>query len=247
MNHLDEGTIAAMRDGALLSTDAHLHVEACDACREALDSAKVRAAEIASDLETLDLPIDVEAAKACVRERMDAMRSAEQPRRGRPWYVGRAATLLLLTAGAAYALPGSPVRDWISPSATRDDESAGVTGPRTQEAPEPLGIEVDVPDGRIRITVRGMTAESELEVVWLDTPTARISAALGSSYSLAEGHLQATVTAGPVRVEIPRGASMISIEVNGRMVLQRSEDGLELPGQVLGQDPDRILFSIPER
>jgi hypothetical protein len=241
---LDEGTIAAMRDGALLSTDAHLHVEACDACREALDSAKVRAAEVASDLETLDLPIDVEAAKTRVRERMDAMRSAERPQRGRPWYVGRAAALLLLTAGAAYALPGSPVRDWISPSATHDDESAGVTGPR---APEPLGIEVDVPDGRIRITLRGMIAESELEVVWLDTPTARISAALGSSYSLAEGHLQATVTAGPVRVEIPRGASMISIEVNGRMVLQRSEDGLELPGQVLGQDPDRILFSIPER
>jgi hypothetical protein len=233
-----------MRDGALLSTDAHLHVEACDACREALDSAKVRAAEVASDLETLDLPIDVEAAKTRVRERMDAMRSAERPQRGRPWYVGRAAALLLLTAGAAYALPGSPVRDWISPSATHDDESAGVTGPR---APEPLGIEVDVPDGRIRITLRGMIAESELEVVWLDTPTARISAALGSSYSLAEGHLQATVTAGPVRVEIPRGASMISIEVNGRMVLQRSEDGLELPGQVLGQDPDRILFSIPER
>jgi hypothetical protein len=246
MNHMDEGTIAAIRDGALSSTDARLHLDACATCREALASATARAARIVDDLASLDCRIDVEAAKEQLRERIDSARGAAVPWRGQPWYIGRAAALLLLTAGAAYAFPGSPLRDWISGESAAAGGQAELGDPLAQEAPESVGIGVDVPDGRIRITVRGMLPESELEVVWLDAPTAQISAAPGSTYSFAEGHAEATVTSGPVRIEVPRTASMISIEVNGRMVLQRSGGGLALPGRVLEQDADRILFSIPE-
>jgi hypothetical protein len=109
------------------------------------------------------------------------------------------------------------------------------------------GIQVDVPEGRIHIVLTGLTPGSDLEVVWMDAATARISAAAGSSFSFAEGRAEARVAPGAVRVELPRFASLVSVEVDGRMYVQRTSAGLEVSGPVVEQTDDRIRFAIPQR
>jgi len=246
MNHLDEGTIVAIRDGMLLSAEARLHMGECPTCQGALESTRTRSRAISAALATLDRPIDTEVPKAKVRARLDAASAGERPHARPLRHLGRAAAVLLLTAGAVYALPGSPLRDWISSRSKPQPNTAGEQVTTPQEATPSAGIEVAVLDGRIRVTLTAVSPGAEVEVAWIEDATARISAAPGSSYSFAEGHAEATVAAGPVRIEVPRAASVISIEVNGRMVLERSEAGLELSGSVLEQTADRIVFSIPE-
>jgi hypothetical protein len=106
---------------------------------------------------------------------------------------------------------------------------------------------VSVPDGRIEVVLTGVQPGSRLDVVWRDAATARVSAAAGSSFSYAEGRAEARVTAGPVRVELPRYAPVVSISVDGRTYLRRSSSGLELLAPVVEQSDDLVRFVVRER
>lgn len=249
MTHLDEGTIVSIRDGSLVPGDARWHAQECSVCQQELSEARRRAEVIEDTLLLLDSPsghetrVDVDAAKAAVRRRLDSAQSGRtRPRR--PWYFGKAAAALVVTAGAAAALPNSPVREWFATAEPREAAETATTG---QEARIEGGIEVSVPEGGIRVSVNDMTEGSDLEVVWIEASTARIVAGAGSTFSYADGRAQASVVAGPVRVELPRDASEVSIDVDGRTYLRRTADGLVVLGPIVEQTEDRIRFLIPER
>lgn len=243
MTHLNEGIVIAIRDGALVPGDARVHAEECSVCAEALARARQRAEDIAEILGSMTADVDVEAAKASVRARLDELRAAERLRRRWIPSLGRAAALLLVAAGAAYALPGSPVRGWIESTQERLTVDPPVAA-TSQERVDGSRIEVAVPDEGIHVGLRSVAPGAEVQVVWLDEPVARISAAAGSSYSFAEGRAEAVVTAGDVRLEIFRGARAVSIEINGRMVYEGSSDSPRLLEGVVTRNEDRMIFTI---
>jgi hypothetical protein len=246
MNHLEEGTMLAIRDRELIAGDARAHVAECGHCRTTLEELERRADMIASALRALDGPLEVERAKAAVRARLDARWDADRVPAGR-WraHLGRAAAILLLAAGAAYALPGSPVRGWIDGRVGGDGATAVPAA--VQEVSGEGAIEVGLDAGRIQVVLSGLPPGSTLDVVWTDRATARIVAAAGTSFSFGEGRAEAVVPPGPVRVELPRGASAVSIEVDGRMYLRGAADGLDVLVPAAEHTAERIRFIAPER
>jgi len=242
MTHVAEGTLLAIRDGALVDTDDTIHVSGCEVCSSELGRISERAERIGAALRSLDTTIDVERAKASVRARLDRKLAAERPRRRFALPFGRAAAVLLLAAGAASAMPGSPVREWLGfgPSAAVPAETA------VPQSAGPTGIEVPVSDQGITIALRGVPVAEEVEVMWIDEPLARISAADGSTYRMADGRAEAVITGGPVSISLPRTGTAV-LEINGAVVLTRSGDAVSLPMGSLSSDDDRIVLTVPER
>lgn len=247
MTHLDEGTILAVRDEAWEAEDAFQHLSACTPCSGELAQARARAAQVAEALSVLDDDVEVESAKAAVRRRLDAAHGAP-PRGALAWpALGKAAALVLLAAGAASALPGSPLRNWWSPT-TEPTPASSPTGPSVAAQDAPVGgIAVPVDDGRIAVIVRGVAAGTSLEVVWGDEASARVSAPAGSDFTYAGGRAEVDVAAGPVRVELPRGAQLATLEVDGVEYVRRSGAFVDVAGPAVERTDARILFVAPER
>ena len=242
MTRCDEGTVVSVRDGALIDADDRLHIESCPQCTEELREAELRAERIAAELALDPIVVDTEAAKAAVRARLDALRGAEKPRRHIRRPLGQAAAFVLLGTAAAAALPSSPVRSWIDsriqPPVAVETTTAAEVGPAT--------IEVPVGDEGLTVSLRGVPEGEQIEVVWTEEATAEISAADGSSYAIAEGRAEAVVTGGPIRLTLPSLAGPIRVEVNGRRVLPRRAEEIELPEGSIEESTSRLLLAVPQ-
>jgi hypothetical protein len=188
----------------------------------------MRGTVVSDALVALDFDVDVESAKAAVRVRLDgqrprAVRPVGNLRRSIP--IGRAAAILLVTAGAVAALPWSPISPWhTAPSSptslpTPTSQSAAPVGAATTAR-----VTVDVTD-RIDFVVRSASAGTALEIVWRDDTAASVAAPEGSSFALGAGRVEVQATAGAIRIEAPRGAEL-AVTVNGRTFLERSAAGL---------------------
>jgi hypothetical protein len=70
---------------------------------------------------------------------------------------------------------------------------------------------------------------------------------VGSRFTSGEGRLEATLAPGRVRVELPRGFSPLSLEVDGSVVLRSTPRGLEVTGAVLERGDAGITFVVPQR
>jgi hypothetical protein len=241
MIHLDEGAILMARDGALVSADAELHLRDCPECTDRLVLARQRSDRVSQLLGALDIQVDVAAAKARARASMD--RDATRATRILSVrHLSRAAALLLLAAGAAYAVPGSPFRQWVESTTQSSTIGTTIVTPDAQEFR--TGIDVPVVDGRIRIALNSVGEGAHVEVVWIADAVARISGSEGSTYSVSRGVAEADVRGSRVRLALPRNAAAITVEVNGRVILRQSESGLDVLGEVVDQSDDRIVFSV---
>ena len=247
MSHLTERAILELRDGVPVDADARAHLGGCEMCRTALEEAEARAADIASALTDLDERFDVESAREAVRARL-AKHEAGAGQRREPsvrtsfWTLGRAATFLLLTTGALSALPGSPLREFIrgrEPQAPAPSELAPAV------SVEPVGMRVIVEDGPVVVELDQVPSGTSIEVRWVAGPAVTVLGAPGSSFTSAEGRVRATITGGPVTIELPESISAASVTVNGRMYLQRSAGGESVSGPVVERDADRIRFIVP--
>lgn len=247
MNHLDEGTIVSLRDREWAPESASAHAKTCADCGSALHEARHRTEEISRALEALDAPVpDLEEARDRVRARVDA-RAAKELRAGARWWsghLGRAATVLLVATGAVSALPGSPVRGWLSAPEEMGHPIPEAVPMATQEA-ETSGVTVAVPAGGIRVLIHSLGPIQRLEVVWSDQATARVDAPAGSRFTYGEGRVEAMVAGGRVRIELPRAGGAVSLEVDGRIYLARRGDYVEVTGPVGEQSDEGILFTVP--
>ncbi len=247
MTHLDEGTLLAIRDRALVDADAHEHLDECAVCSEALADTRARADVVARSLRALDggPPIDVDAAKAAVRRRLDQHREA--PPRAVPGLyrsLGRAAILVLLASGAVYALPNSPLRGWLS-GGEESVAPAMVGGTEVPTATE--GIEVAVPSVGLTISVTSAQVGQRIEVSWVDGERASVEAGSDSRYQVSATGLQVDVTPGDVRIRLPMDAGPLIVEVDGRIVLQKVDEGIDVQGDVVSRDENRIVFTVGPR
>lgn len=247
MSHLDEGIIVSLRDREWAPERASIHAESCAECESALLEARHRSDEIGRALDALDaLAPDVEEARTRIRARIDA-RAARELRAGARWWsghLGRAAAVLLVATGAVSALPGSPVRGWLSAP-----EEVGHTvqeaAPAAAQEAGTSGVAVTVPIGGIRVLIHSLGPIDRLEVVWSDQATARVDAPAGSRFTYGEGRVEAMVAGGRVRVELPRSGEAVSLEVDGRPYLARRGDDIEVTGPVGAQSDEGILFTTP--
>jgi hypothetical protein len=259
--HLAEELLVALRDGAAeRDEEARAHLAACARCRDALEGLRTRATFVSAALGTLDAAApawDVEAARVDVRERVAAATAARAGttavtgRRSRfaMGSLSRAAGLLLVTAAAASALPGSPVRRWLS---GRTGGDVAATAPTTVEAAptaaaasESTGVRLSVPAGPLRVVLRDVAPGTEVRVVMVPGTEAAVFAPAGSRFTSAEGRVEARVTPGEVRVELPTGVDPVSLEVGGRIYLRGTSAGLDVTGPVSSRTDDEILFRIP--
>lgn len=113
--HLDEEQLERLRHGELSSRaerSAREHVVGCPDCSRRLAEAERDEGELFELLRVLDNPPPRIQAEA-VAAKAEAM-TADTRRRDLAW-LRRAAAILLAVgiAGAAYAVPGSPVRRWV--------------------------------------------------------------------------------------------------------------------------------------
>lgn len=250
MRHLDDATIIALRDDDVAGGATYAHLDECAICVAAVADATSRSILMAGALATLDGPIDVAAAKAATRARLDHTRAARTVPAWRHWPLGRAAMILLASAGAASALTWSPLRSlWPPPPSA--PEPAAVAAPAPTLAPPqettPSGIAVPVSDGRIEVIVRGAAPGSALEVAWSREAIARIVAAPGSVFTYADGRVEVDAAAGGLRVELPRAASAATVEVDGLVYVQRSAAGVVVLKPAVERTDDLIRFVVPER
>lgn len=258
--HLVEGSLIALRDGAeAVDPEARIHLASCAACQEALAELRARASVVSAALDALDSGWDLEQARARVRERV-ARGSAERAggltmvgRRSSTamWTMSRAAGILLVTAAAASALPGSPVRRWLS---ERAGGGVAATAPAVEgarataaaaAAAESTGVRLSVPSGSLRLVLRDVVPGSQVRVVLVAGTEAAVFAPAGSRFTSASGRVEARVTPGEVRVELPLGVDPVSLEVGGRIYLRSTDSGLDVSGPVTSRTEDEILFRIP--
>lgn len=220
MTHLDEGTLQAFLDDELPVRDragAAEHLLACAWCRAAVDALKAANARLAEALAELDVPAPAAAPPSVVRRRFGFGGVS----------LLRAAVLVLLVAAAASAtVPGSPVREWIA--------EAVRAAPAAVDAPSPVPEVVRAPAAEAPSAPVGVALsearEVEVLVSGLEDAAIRLlrSDAAGVSVSAA-GAVRDPVfrigtdrieviggAGGELVVEVPRGARLVRLVVDGR-------------------------------
>jgi hypothetical protein len=242
-SHLDDGRVVMLRDGDPSYPQEAAHLDGCGVCTAEIGEARVRASVVADALSTLDFPVDVAAAKVAVRERVDRERAPAGPRRTIP--IGRAAAILLVTAGAAAALPWSPISPWRRTSAPPVSVPITTIQPAPQaDADATASVTVDVAE-RIEISVTTASGGSELVIVWRDGTSARVAAPRGSSFVLGASRVEVAATEGPIRIEAPRGAGL-AVVVNGRTYLERTPAGLTVSEPAAEVSDESVRFLVRE-
>jgi anti-sigma factor RsiW len=222
--HLDEETIQRLLDGELdpaAQAAARAHLPACPGCRDRLaetEREEARMRELLGRLDGAPAAADPEAALA-------------RARGGRPEWLRRAAVVAfaVAAAGAAYALPGSPVRGWIArwtgggePPAVKESAASGVS----------------VPAGE-RFTIRFEAAQARGAVTVTVTDRADVLVrALGGAPRFTSDPERLTVanagSAADYEVELPRTAPQVEILVGERTVFRKLGTRVETAGPDTG-------------
>jgi len=270
MTHLQEGLLIALRDGFADPSEeemARAHLATCASCREDLAALEERRSAVVAALGTMDGFFDAASARASVRVRVarataDAAGSLALAPRGpvvsegtgerssrrgsrATWIRAAGVVLFLGAASAAAALPGSPLRRWVTdviPRATPESATVGHPAPAATAAEEPTGVRIGVSHGALQVVLRGVPADGEVAVRWVPGNQAAVFGPAGSRFTSATGRLEATLTPGPVRVELPREVVPTSLQVDGRIYLSLTSDGLKVPGPVIRRDETEIVF-----
>ena len=219
MQHVDNESIELFLSGELSESEARAmrdHLARCRACARRVEAARQEDQEIGALLSVLDHPVPQVRAE-------DVMRRARR-RWLRPG-IAAAGIVLLVVAGAASALPGSPVRRWLAELFERLQETPA------QQSP-PLGISggisviptagfelVFVAAQRSGVLVVSLTDEDELAV--------RASGAVpGYSVAPERVRVENAGSAADYEVLVPRSAESVRIRVGDLVVFSKQRGSI---------------------
>jgi Putative zinc-finger len=253
MTHLGEGTLQELLDGELLPGDrvaADAHLAACPECAGQLAELRGMNARASALLGMVEATPHVLAAQAAFARRRRGAGTLDHVRRALP----RAAVLVLAVAGAAAAaVPGSPVREWVTriavqPRAEVPAAPAPAPAPPEVEAPEeaPKAVSILPEGGRVRIEVTGSSAELRVRARISNEPQAQVTAtgaAVSARFRTGPGRIE-IVGAGPgeLVVDLPAGADAAFVEVNGRVVAAKQGKALRsLAPRVAGSAEEPVF------
>jgi hypothetical protein len=240
---LAEGDLQALLDGALpagerVTTEAHLAgCGECSALHRELRMVNARTREL---LLGADVPAPVAQAQMSLR--------ARRARRPAPWAgtraaLLRAAVLVLAVAGVASAtVPGSPVRAWLRDTlipahplapAPQPQPQPAAPAAAPQNAAGPTGVSIRPRNGAVRVVLRDASPRLRITARLVDVERAGVlargHAVETARFRTSPGRIE-VVGAGPgeIEVEIPRGASIATLEVNGRIYVGKEGDSLRV-------------------
>ncbi len=235
MTHLDEEQVQRVLHGELAGTEdegSRAHLASCATCRERVAAAEREENEIHALLGSLDHeppPIHARAFTAA---------AAHAARSSRAAWRRRAAGLLVAlgAAGAAYALPGSPVPGWVDsvverlgsladssarrPAAPAPAATEPGLGPQEATTESRSGIAVD-PGSSLLILFTRAQDEGQVEVVLSDGVLVQVLAPAAAASFTSDVNLlriENAGTAAQFRIEIPRAAPRVEIRVAGKRI-----------------------------
>lgn len=228
--HLDEEQIQRLLHRELparAGSSAREHVAGCIECRRRLSEAEQEEAEVHGLLHAVDVPPPrIRAEAVALRAELDIVAART---RGSAW-LRRAAGVLLAAgiAGAAYAVPGSPVRGWVHTIVQK-------IGGRPAPAPAPppgesiavgAGISV-LPEQRLLILFKLAQGDGQVFVSLTDGPEVQVHAPTGAAtFTSGAGRLLIDVRdpSAAFEVQIPRSAPWVEIRVGeDRLFLKEGE------------------------
>jgi hypothetical protein len=215
--HLDVELVERLLHGELsrgAERDARDHVAECGECRARLIAAERDQMEIFALLCQVDHPLSS----------VDPERFAASLRRKTGWGRWAAGILLFLgVAGTAYAIPGSPLRDWVRTAAMWVAGSEEPTKTPTQaQASDPGAAGIAAIPGRDFVIVfESPEAGGTAEVSLTDAPEVTVRAPSGAArYTSGPNRLVITNRGSGARyeIQIPRSAPRLEILVAGRRI-----------------------------
>jgi hypothetical protein len=215
--HLDDERVQRLLHGELGSAEAEtrFHLESCAPCRDLVAGARVEEDRILALLSEVDHPVATLDPRIVLAER-----NASRGHWGRR---AAAAILGVAIAGAAYALPGSPL------PAALDRLLGTVPGvhdstPAAERATAPpAGIAVPAADG----LVIQLMAEGQVAIELTDEEEVAVRAVGGTAtFSSDPGRLTVR-SSGPVQLEIriPRTATGVEVLSGSTPVFRKSATG----------------------
>ncbi len=256
MEHPSDAMIRAFLDGEAGRAESEIqaHLSACAGCRARAGEQGRREAVVAEALSLVDVPPPLERARAAIRRHeRESGRWAGLVRRNLPRV---ASVAVLLTAGAAAALPGSPIRSWLTrewAELSGSGDSSAVTSLTTGEAAsdmaggeaERVGATIPYTPEGIELHVSGLNPESSLTVLLVQGTEAGIFSSEGTRFRSQTGRLEAEDPPGDVTVEIPVTTPGARLVVNGEVYLRKTGEVLEILGPVSTRTQTEIRFSSP--
>ncbi len=248
MGHPDEGMIRALMDdeAAVKWKELRAHLDECPQCA-ATASAQLRAhGALVEALPFLDVDPPIEQARARVlRREAERRRPGAVLRRNLP----RAASfVVLLTAGTAFALPGSPLREWLattwkSVSVPREGATEASPAPEgLPPTPGTVGATIPATADGLELRILGLREGASVRVLLVEGSRAGIFAEEGTRFRSEARGLEATQPPGDVTVEVPADAALVSVFVNGEVFLRKTAQGMELLGPVRDRTSTEIRF-----
>ncbi len=221
--HLDEEQLQRLLHrelSALHESAVREHVAACDECRRRLADAEREEAEVHGLLGAVDTPPPAVRADA-VASRAELLSGAARTR-GSSW-LRRAAALVAAVgiAGAAYAIPGSPVRKWVHDLVQKvggRPEVSGGPSARGGGAPNVSGIAVS-PGQKLTIifargAAQGAAGGGEVYVSLTNAAEVQVRAPGGAATFTTKGDFILIAVRDPSAVfdiGIPRSAPWVEI------------------------------------
>ncbi len=245
--HLDEEHLQRLLHGELSAGDrpaADYHLAACDECRQRVARAQRDEAEIFALLRQVDHPLPVVHAETL---------AAKARGIGLVWGRWAAGILLFLSAaGAAYAVPGSPLRQWIrSAGAWIAREDRVSPPPRQAEGPAASAAGIAAVPGRSYV-IDFQRAEpgGQARVSLTDGTEVTVRAPSGAARFTSAADRLLIDNQGPgaiFEIEIPRSAPRLEIRVAGKRIFLKQWGRVTAPHSAEVRGAYVIGLSPPEK
>ncbi len=251
--HMNDERLQRLIDDELASAekDAALqHVASCADCRRRVEDGTREKDRVHELLRSLDAPAPAVTADAIVRRA-----EAEEPgraeiataSRSRATWLRRAAgfAIVIGIAGAAYAIPGSPVRGWIH------DVTRKLVGRPETPAPAPgrtgvSGVAV-APGDRLSILIEPGALGAEVRIDLTDGSDVQVHGPAGAAaYTSSAGYLliRGRDSSAVFDVQIPRSAPWVEIRARDERVFLKEGPRVTTGGSRVG---DRYVLPLPGR
>jgi hypothetical protein len=243
--HPDEELLQRLMHGestGIAERSLREHVAACPECRERLLEARRDEEEVHALLGLVDHPPPAVRAESVVA----MARRAGDNASGR-WAAG--VLLLLTAAGAAYAAPGSPVREWARSAVewTRGGPESAPPAAEAREAPELAGLAIS-PGRSLTILFESVQPDARVRVSLGEWAEVRVRAPIGAATFTSDAERLVIANGGPpatYEIEIPRDAPRVEIQVAGERIFLKDGARIVAAGAGGAQEPYLLHLSSP--
>lgn len=250
--HLSDGTLMAYLDEELEAgsrASVGHHVVLCRPCGQRLSELRSVSGRLSQGLEVMGGDADF-VTGATERSSSGAAGEAgwahESPASGHE-ATGRLVTrrvgawataLLVLSAGALAAIPGSPVHAWLLRRVTHVARPAAAGAGAVPPAPV---VSILPDEGSVTVRLRGTTPATRIQVRLVTSGDAHVTAA-GASFRAGPGFVDIAQDGSgrPVTIDLPRSVRSARVEIDGRTVVVKKGARLRALGAATRTSDDSL-------